>query len=134
MKDETLLLKELALERDIISLGVCISIYQTCNGVQFKNIPASDVINFLNLKLSKELVNPLPREKQRICYMVYAVSRTIKAANYSEYWIEGILDLCNISLEYYQKHHKDVLSVKASKKNKEYREYIDEAIERGRNF
>ena len=66
--------------------------------------------------------------------MVYAVSRTIKAANYSEYWIEGILDLCNISLEYYQKHHKDVLSVKASKKNKEYREYIDEAIERGRNF
>ena len=133
MKDETLLLKELALERDIISLGVCVSIYQTCNGVQFKNIPASDFINFLNLKLSKELVNPLPREKQRICYMVYAVSRTIKAANYSEYWIEGILDLCNISLEYYQKHHKDVLSVKASKK-KEYREYIDEAIERGRNF
>ena len=110
MKDETLLLKELALERDIISLGVCVSIYQTCNGVQFKNIPASDFINFLNLKLSKELVNPLPREKQRICYMVYAVSRTIKAANYSEYWIEGILDLCNISLEYYQKHHKDVLS------------------------
>ena len=106
MKDETLLLKELALERDIISLGVCVSIYQTCNGVQFKNIPASDFINFLNLKLSKELVNPLPREKQRICYMVYAVSRTIKAANYSEYWIEGILDLCNISLEYYQKHHK----------------------------
>ena len=134
MKDETLLLKELALERDIISLGVCVSIYQTCNGVQFKNIPASDFINFLNLKLSKELVNPWPREKQRICYMVYAVSRTIKAANYSEYWIEGILDLCNISLEYYQKHHKDVLSVKASKKNKEYREYIDEAIERGRNF
>ena len=129
-----MLLKELALERDIISLGVCVSIYQTCNGVQFKNIPASDFINFLNLKLSKELVNPLPREKQRICYMVYAVSRTIKAANYSEYWIEGILDLCNISLEYYQKHHKDVLSVKASKKNKEYREYIDEAIERGRNF
>ena len=134
MKDETLLLKELALERDIISLGVCVSIYQTCNGVPFKNIPASDFINFLNLKSSKELVNPLPREKQRICYMVYAVSRTIKAANYSEYWIEGILDLCNISLEYYQKHHKDVLSVKASKKNKEYREYIDEAIERGRNF
>ena len=134
MKDETLLLKELALERDIISLGVCVSIYQTCNGVQFKNIPASDFINFLNLKLSKELVNPLPREKNSICYMVYAFSRTIKAENYSEYWIEGILDLCNISLEYYQKHHKDVLSVKASKKNKEYREYIDEAIERGRNF
>ena len=52
MKDETLLLKELALERDIISLGVCVSIYQTCNGVQFKNIPASDFINFLNLNSS----------------------------------------------------------------------------------
>ena len=77
MKDETLLLKELALQRDIISLGVCVSIYQTSSGVQFKNMPASDFINFLNLKLSKELVNPLPREKQRICYMVYAVSCTI---------------------------------------------------------
>lgn len=133
MKDETSLLKELALERDIISLGVCVSIYQTCNGVQFKNMPASDFVNFLNLKLSKELVTPLPREKQRICYMIYAVARTIAPANFSKYWIEGILDLCNISLEFYQKHHKDVLSVKASKKNKEYREYIDEAIERGRN-
>ena len=133
MKDETSLLKELALERDIIGLGVCVSIYQTCNGVQFKNLPASDFINFLNLKLSKELVTPLPREKQRICYMIYAVSRTIDPANFSKYWIEGILDLCNISQEFYQKHHKDALSVKASKKNKEYREYIDEAIERGRN-
>ena len=133
MKDETSLLKELAQERDIISLGVCVSIYQTCNGVQFKNLPASDFINFLNLKLSKELVNPLPREKQRICYVVYAVSRTIRSANYSKYWIEGILDLCNISQEFYQKPPKDVLSIKASKKNKEYREYIDEAIERGRN-
>ncbi len=133
MKDETSLLKELALERDIISLGVCVSIYQTCNGVQFRNMPASDFVNFLNLKLSKELVTPLPREKQRICYMIYAVSRTIDPANFSKYWIEGILDLCNISLEYYQKHHKDALSVKASKKNKEYREFIDEAIERGRN-
>ena len=133
MKDETSLLKELAQERDIISLGVCVSIYQTCNGVQFRNMPASDFVNFLNLKLSKELVTPLPREKQRICYVVYAVSRTIRSANYSKYWIEGILDLCNISQEFYQKHHKDVLSIKASKKNKEYREYIDEAIERGRN-
>lgn len=133
MKDDTSLLKELAQERDIISLGVCVSIYQTCNGVQFRNMPASDFVNFLNLKLSKVLVTPLPREKQRICYMIYAVSRTIDPANFSKYWIEGILDLCNISLEYYQKHHKDALSVKASKKNKEYREYIDEAIERGRN-
>ena len=95
MKDETLLLKELALERDIISLGVCVSIYQTCNGVQFKNIPASDFINFLNLKLSKELVNPLPREKQRICYMVYAFHallklQTIPSIGLKAYWIYAI--------------------------------------------
>ena len=133
MKDETSLLKELTLQRDIISLGVCGSIYQTCNGVQFKNMPASDFVNFLNLKLSKELVNPLPREKQRICYMIYAVSGTIDPANFSKYWIEGILDLCNISHEYYEKHHKDFLSSSASERNKEYLECIDEAIERGRN-
>ena len=60
MKDETLLLKELAQERDIVSLGVCVSIYQACNGVQFKNMPASDFINFLNLKLSKEFLYSIP--------------------------------------------------------------------------
>lgn len=118
MKDETLLLKELAQERDIVSLGVCVSIYQACNGVQFKNMPASDFINFLNLKLSKELVNPLSREKQRICYMVYAVSCTIKSANYSKYWIEGILDLCNISQEYYRNITKISLAHRFPKRTK----------------
>ncbi len=134
MKDETSLLKEIAKLRDIISLGVCVSIYQVCDGVQFINMPASDFLNFLNLKLSKELVKPLPRENQRICYMVYAVSCTIKPANFSKHWIEGILELCDISQEYYEKHHKDFLSTGASEKNKEYRERIDEAIKRGCNL
>ena len=131
MKEESSLLKEFAKLRDIIGLGVCVGIYQTCNGIQFKSMPASDFVNFLNLKLSKEFVKPLNQEKQRICYMIYAVSCTIEPANFSKHWVAAFLDLCGISLEYYKKHHKDFLSIGASEKNKEYRERIDEAIKRG---
>ena len=101
MKEESSLLKEFAKLRDIISLGVCVGIYQTCNGIQFKSMPASDFVNFLNLKLSKELVKPLNQEKQRICYMIYAVSCTIEPANFSKHWVAAFLNLCGISIEYY---------------------------------
>ena len=77
MIDNSLILKEIAQLRDIVNLGVCVGVYQTCNGKQFKHMPASDFINFLNLKLDKAKVYPLPRQKQCICYMLFAVSHTI---------------------------------------------------------
>ena len=49
MNEGVLLLKEVAKLKDIVSLGVCVSIFQTCNGKQFKNMPASDFFCFLNL-------------------------------------------------------------------------------------
>ena len=131
MKDDVLLLKEVAKLRDIVGLGVCVGIYQTCNGLQFKNMPLSDFFNFLNLKLQKGSVCIMPREKQRICYMVYAVSQTIDPVNFARHWVEGVLELCNISSEYYDKHHKDVLSVTATIKNKEFLNLITDAIKRG---
>ena len=96
MNEGVLLLKEVAKLKDIVSLGVCVSIFQTCNGKQFKNMPASDFFCFLNLKLPKEKVITLPGEKQRICYMIYVVSQTIVPADFAKTWIEGILDLCGI--------------------------------------
>lgn len=92
MNEGVLLLKEVAKLKDIVSLGVCVSIFQTCNGKQFKNMPASDFFCFLNLKLPKEKVTILPGEKQRICYMIYVVSQTIvplisPRRGLREYWI-----------------------------------------------
>lgn len=46
MIDKSLILKEIAQLRDIVNLGVCVGVYQTCNGKQFKHMPASDFINF----------------------------------------------------------------------------------------
>lgn len=50
MNEGVLLLKEVAKLKDIVSLGVCVSIFQTCNGKQFKNMPPckpSQVLNHL---------------------------------------------------------------------------------------
>ena len=130
MIDNSLILKEIAQLRDIVNLGVCVGVYQSCNGKQFKHMPASDFINFLNLKLDKAKVHPLPRQKQRICYMLFAVSHTIALSDSPKHWIESMLELCDISMEYYDKHNKDFLSVGVSEKNKEYKEIIDESIKR----
>ena len=118
MIDKSLILKEIAQLRDIVDLGVSVGVYQTCNGKQFKHMPASDFINFLNLKLDKAKVHPLPRQKQRICYMLFAVSHTIALSDSPKHWIESMLELCDISPEYYDKHHKDFLSVEFRKRTK----------------
>ncbi|WP_315256531.1 hypothetical protein [Segatella oulorum] len=99
MIDNSLILKEIAQLRDIVNLGICVGVYQTCNGKQFKHMPASDFINFLNLKLDKAKVHPLPRQKQRICYMLFAVSHTIALSDSPKHLIESMLELCDISME-----------------------------------
>ena len=91
MIDNSLILKEIAQLRDIVNLGVCVGIYQTCNGKQFKHMPASDFINFLNLKLDKAKVHPLPRQKQRICYMLFAVSHTIALSDSPKHWMHNVI-------------------------------------------
>lgn len=130
MNDNVLLLKEVAKERDIVSLGVCLGVYHVCNGVQIQRLSASNFFCFMNLKLAKEKVRMLPGEKQRMCHIVYVVSQTIDSVNYAQLWVEGILDLCDISMEYYNKHRKDVVSHTASKKNIVFRNLINEALER----
>lgn len=60
--------------------------------------------------------------------MLFAVSHTIALSDSPKHWIESMLELCDISMEYYDKHHKDFLSVGVSEKNKEYKEIIDESI------
>ena len=62
--------------------------------------------------------------------MIYVVSQTIVPADFAKTWIEGILDLCGISYEYYDKHRKDVVSINASNNNREFKEIIQEAMER----
>ena len=114
MIDKSLILKEIAQLRDIVNLGFFLVVYQTCNGKQFKHMPASDFINFLNLKLDKAKFHPLPRQKHRICYMLFAVSHTIALSDSPKHWFECLLELCDISLEYYDQHHKDYLSVGVS--------------------
>ena len=62
MNNEILLLKETAKLKDIVDLGVCVAIYQTCNGRQFRDMPGSVFVNFMNLQVAKDVVCPLPRE------------------------------------------------------------------------
>ena len=130
MNNEILLLKETAKLKEIVDLAVCVVIYQTCNGRQFRDMSGSDFVNFMNLKAPCGTICPLPRENLRICYMLYAVSLTIIPAQYARHWVQGMLGACGISVEYYEKHHKDFLSISASKKNKEYVRQINEAIKR----
>ena len=75
-----------------------------------------------------------PKENLRVCYMVFAVSRTIRPHERGKLWAEEFLKRCGISKSYYDKHRSDVCSSGTTEENREYRESVDRAIENARKL
>ena len=78
MNSRTALLRETATWMDTIDLGLCMFIYGVCNEYQFDYVSGSDFVNFMNLKPTARDVSVRPKENLRVCYMVLAVSQTIR--------------------------------------------------------
>lgn len=53
------------------------SVYELCNGVQFEQMTESDFYAALNLQSSATTLKILPREKGRVCYLVYLLSEQL---------------------------------------------------------
>ena len=128
------LLQETSVWVDIVELRLCLFLYDVCNDRQFESMPGSDFANFLNLKPTQQPVTVCPRERLRICYMVYSVARTIKPHERGKRWAEEFLSVCGISQTYYEKHRTDICSAVATDENKRYRKAIDTAIENARRL
>lgn len=127
------LLLETAKWRDVVELGLCMAIHDVCNDSQFENCTPLDFANFLNVREEARAIAVVPKEKLRVCYMVYAVARNISPRKEAETWARLFLQRCNIAKSYYDKHRSDICADHATEDNKNYRESIDTAIESWRS-
>lgn len=132
MNSRITLLQETATWTDAVDLGVCMFIYGVCNEYQFDYVSGSDFVNFMNLKPTARNVSVRPKENLRVCYMVLAVSQTIRPHERGRLWAEEFLKQCGISKSYYDKHRSDVCAKGATDENRQYRKDIDKAVENAR--
>lgn len=130
----TNLLQETAAWMDTVDLGLCMFIYGVCNEYQFDFVSGSDFVNFMNLKPTARTVSVRPKENLRVCYMVLAVSQTIRPLERGRLWAEEFLKRCGISKSYYDKHRTDVCAKGATDENRRYRKSIDNAVENARRL
>ena len=122
-------LLETAKWRDVVELGLCMAIHDVCNDSQFENCTSLDFANFLNVREVTKSIAVLPKEKLRVCYMVFAVARNISPRNEAETWTRLFLQRCGIARSYYDKHRSDICADYATEDNQNYRKSIDGAIE-----
>lgn len=125
----TSLLLETSRWRDVVELGLCMAIHDVCNDSQFKNCTPLDFANFLNVREEARRIAVRPKEKLRVCYMVYAVARNISPRKEAEAWTQLFLLRCDIAKTYYDKHRTDICADYATGDNRNYRQSIDEAID-----
>lgn len=123
------LLLETAKWRDVVELGLCMAIHDVCNDSQFENCTPLDFANFLNVREEAKPIAVVPKERLRVCYMVYAVAQNITPRKEAAAWASLFLERCGIPKSYYDKHRTDICGRLATEDNRNYRKSIDEAID-----
>ncbi len=95
------------------------AIYELCNGVQFEQMSERDFYAALNLQSSATPLKILPREKGRVCYLVYLLSEQLPKPQ-REDWRDTILDRLDISHPFYSSKYKEPVSDFPSEANQEF--------------
>ena len=95
------------------------AVYELCNGVQFEQMSEKDFYAALNLQSSATPLKILPREKGRVCYLVYLLSEQLPKPQ-REDWRNTMLDRLDISLPFYSSKYKEPVSDFPSEANQEF--------------
>lgn len=122
------LLQRTAQLRDIFDLGTCAALYDLCNDRQFEHMDGSDFVNFLNLKPTRKPVVRRDKEKRRLCYLILAVSLTVKPQDLGREWSKAFLKQCGIDFAYYIRHRNDVAAKDATEMNAEFCKSVDDML------
>ena len=95
------------------------AVYELCNGVQFEQMSEKDFYAAMNLQPSATPLKILPREKGRVCYLVYLLSEQLPKQQ-REDWRNTMLDRLDISLPFYSSKYKEPVSDFPSEANQEF--------------
>lgn len=113
---------------DIIDLGLCLSIYRVVDDSIFEHSAGTDFANSINLR-SKNALKVKGRRQLQALYMIRALSTTIRPQSHADEWVSKILKSMKIEPKYYESHSMDFYREKLPKKNKQFKDSIDQAIQ-----
>ena len=95
------------------------AVYEKCNGEQFEAVSELDFYANMNLQPYESRLKIRPREKARVCYLIFLMSETLPKPD-REKWKEDIMNLLGIDDTYYKSKYKEPVSDFPSDSNKEF--------------
>ena len=94
-------------------------IHEVCIGEQFEEISAPDFYANMNLYPCKCKLKIKPREKIRVCYLIFLMSEKLPKLDRDK-WKDGILKLLDIEESYYKSKYKEPVSDFPSDSNRNF--------------
>ena len=106
-------------------MAIVSAIYGVCNGEQFEDIPELEFYNNLNLFSSSDRLRIRPKEKGRVCYLIYLLSERLPKTT-KDIWRSAILENLGIDTAYYKSKYKEPESDFPSDSNQKFAKEMGE--------
>lgn len=109
---------------EYFSMKLLSLIHEVCVGEQFEYITAPDFYACMNLHPCKCRLKIKPREKVRVCYLIFLMSKRLPKQE-REKWKEDILKYLDIEEGYYKSKYRDPVSDLPSIPNQKFVKEMD---------
>ena len=106
-------------QQEYFSMKLLSLIHEVCEGEQFEEISAPDFYANMNLHPCNYKLKIKPREKIRVCYLIFLMSEKLSKQNRDK-WKDGILKLLDIDDSYYKSKYKEPVSDFPSDSNQNF--------------
>lgn len=95
------------------------AVYEKCNGKQFETVSELDFYASMNLQPCEGRLKIKPREKARVCHLIFLMGETLPKPD-REKWKEEIIKVLEIDDTYYKSKYKEPVSDFPSDSNQEF--------------
>lgn len=106
-------------QQEYFSMKLLSLIHETCAGEQFEEISEQDFYANMNLHPCKCKLKIKPREKIRVCYLIFLMSEKLPKLDRDK-WKDRILKLLDIEESYYKSKYKEPVSDFPSDSNRNF--------------
>lgn len=104
---------------EYFSMKLLSAIHEVCVNEQFEAISEPDFYASMNLHHDKCRLKIKPREKVRVCYLLFLMGETLSKPDKDE-WLKGIRNLLGIDESYYRSKYKEPVSDFPSDSNQKF--------------
>ena len=111
-------------ENEYLDMKLLSIIHEICVGEQFEEISAPDFYANMNLHPCGYILKIKPREKIRICYLIFLMSERVPKQDRDK-WKNSILKLLDIDENYYKSKYKEPVSDFPSDSNRKFAREMD---------